>query len=356
LKPNSTGARLAAIEAELSSLRPTSTPAWQKPDWYESNVQLALSRLTKPGDLAFDVGANLGVISARLGQLVGPFGRVVGFEASPRVLPLLHVNLNRSNAFNVMIENVAVADRSGEIVELHFGADHVADSIVHDFGGSPGYPVQTLTLDDYACRIGRMPDVIKMDIEGAEHLAVRGASEILAKARPPLVIEFDGADVEFVKMMKDHGYDRILDLANFEPWEPARSSHLANGMFLHPGNSRGLELFRARKEVVREFKFDVAGDVHLDLGQLEASAYILEFDYTDASRASDDVLKVRLLCEDDHRLISISPASHLSAAYERMPFWFDRNGKGLLEIVHSSLNDQLMVASVRLLRLVFAEA
>lgn len=290
---------------------------------------------------------------ARLGQLVGPYGRVVGFEASPRVLPLLHVNLNRSNAFNVMIENVAVADCTGEIVELHFGADHVADSIVHDFGGSPGYPVQTLALDDYARRIGRMPDVIKMDIEGAEHLAIRGASEILAKARPPLVIEFDGADVEFVKMMKGHGYDHILDLANFEPWKP---SHLANGMFLHPDNSRGFELFRARKEVVREFKFDVTGDVQLDLGQLEASAYILEFDYTDASHVSDVVLEVRLLCEGAHRLISISPASHLSAAYERMPFWFDRKGKGLLQIVHPSQMDQFMVQGVRLLRLVFDDA
>src|SRR5262245_22506431 len=79
-------ARVASLESALAGRIPNTTPEWQEPRWYESSVQIALGKLLRLGDLGFDVGANIGVISAMMGSAVGPYGRVVAFEASPRTI------------------------------------------------------------------------------------------------------------------------------------------------------------------------------------------------------------------------------------------------------------------------------
>lgn len=76
--------RLAAVERAVAGRVPNSTPEWAEPRWYENSVQLVLGKLLRLGDLAFDVGANIGVIAGMMGAAVGPYGHVVAFEASPR--------------------------------------------------------------------------------------------------------------------------------------------------------------------------------------------------------------------------------------------------------------------------------
>ena len=346
---------IARVDTELEQRRPTATPAWQRPDWYESSVQLALNHLTKPGDFAFDVGANIGVISARLGQLVGPFGRVVGFEASPRVLPLLHTNLNRSNAFNVMIENAAVTDGSEAIVHIHYGSDHVADSIMAGDAQEAGHPVRTVTLDDYARRVGRMPDVIKMDIEGAEHIAMMGATEILREGRPPAVVEFSSSNVSFVNWMAEQGYRTVIDLSLMTPFVISEQSHLVNGLFLHSDNPRGHEFLSIEKVQIAEA--DIAGgeDCTVDLGQLQAGSYLLMLDYVEDAQAIDELMEVALFCNQDRRLLSIASVSHLAAAYTHLPFWVDMPGSARLELRCTAAKTKAVANRYCLFRLVFPQ-
>ena len=344
---------IARVDRELGQRRPTATPAWQRPDWYESSVQLALNHLTKPGDFAFDVGANIGVISARLGQLVGPFGRVVGFEASPRVLPLLHTNLNSSNAFNVTIENAAVTDRSGAIVHIHYGSDHVADSIMAGEAEDVGHPVRTISLDDYSRRVGRMPDVIKMDIEGAEHLAMMGAIEILREARPPAVIEFSSSNVAFVNWMAEQGYHTVIDLGLMTPFVISEQSHLVNGLFMHSNNPRGHEFASIEKVKIAEADIVGGKDSTVDLGQLQAGSYMLVLDYVDEAHTINEVMEVALFCNQDRRLLSIASVNHLAAAYTHLPFWVDMPGSGRLELRCTAAETNAVATRYRVFRLVF---
>ncbi|HJT50507.1 MAG TPA: FkbM family methyltransferase [Nitrosospira sp.] len=346
---------IARVDTELGQLRPTATPAWQRPDWYESSVQLALNHLTEPGDFAFDVGANIGVISARLGQLVGPFGRVVGFEASPRVLPLLHTNLNNSNAFNVMIENAAVTERSGATVQIHYGSDHVADSIMAGEAGGAGHPVRTISLDDYARRVGRMPDVIKMDIEGAEHLAMMGAAEILREARPPVVVEFSSSNIAFVNWMAEQGYHTVIDIGLMEPFIISEQSHLVNGLFLHADNPRGHEFTSIKKLQIADEGITGGEDLTIDLAPLEAGSYMLLLDYTQEAQAIDELMEVALFCNQDRRLLSIASVSHLAAAYTHLPFWIDMPGPARLELHCTAARTKAVADRYRLFRLMFPQ-
>jgi FkbM family methyltransferase len=122
----------------------------------------ALSELPIDGKIVLDIGANIGVtaviFAARAKQ-------VHAFEPSPRALRLLRLNAGP----NVTVHPVALSDKAGTV---EFEETGMLD--MSHFG--KGISVPCLTLDE----LGIVPDVIKIDVEGAEHLVLKGATKTLA--------------------------------------------------------------------------------------------------------------------------------------------------------------------------------
>jgi FkbM family methyltransferase len=252
--------RVTALERALAGRLPNSTPEWAEPRWYESPVQLALAKLLRLGDLGFDVGANLGIISAMMGAAVGPYGRVVAFEASPRTLGQLHVNLNNSNAFNVTVVHAAVAETSGEFLPIFYGNDTPADTIMKRDEREPDAVVRSLALDDYVERLGSAPRVVKIDIEGAELLALQGFRRTLAKARPALVIETFSLDLALDELLQSLGYDLCLDVNTFAPFDKRTQTEpfLCNLLYLHKRDDRAKPFRSVGRSALAQY---AAGDL-----------------------------------------------------------------------------------------------
>ena len=105
--------RSAAL-LDLLDVAPGAITAWWDADYVDPSVRTALTLLCDHGDIAFDVGANVGTVSTFLSRRVGPTGRVIAFEASPRVLPSLSRNLTRGFCSNAYMIHAAVCERSNE--------------------------------------------------------------------------------------------------------------------------------------------------------------------------------------------------------------------------------------------------
>jgi FkbM family methyltransferase len=143
---------------------------------YERHMQRLFCERIRPGATIFDVGANVGFFTLLASKLAGDSGRVYAFEPLPRNLDFLERHVRINELANVHVEALAVAATSGE---AHFRIARHASMGGLAEGGD--LRVVTASLDDLIAS-GRVvgPDFIKMDIEGAESDALRGAAKLLA--------------------------------------------------------------------------------------------------------------------------------------------------------------------------------
>ena len=191
---------------------------------YESEVQLAVLHYVKPGMVVYDVGANIGYISLLLAKTVTQTGHVYAFEALPENIARLRANL-AANQFDqrVSVIPAAVVD---EVKQVNFlvgpstGMGKVEGSTGRDgVGYSRSFEVPGLSVDDFVYRQGNpAPQVIKMDIEGGEVMALPGMAEVLSKARPLLLLELHGPQAAEVawNSLRAEGY-RLYRLAGGYP-------------------------------------------------------------------------------------------------------------------------------------------
>ena len=169
---------------------------------FELAVTEALLRLADPGELALDVGGNLGYMASALAAAVGPDGHVVTFEPHPALLPRLNANAAR---WGVRVEPVALADRSG-IGWLMEPAGFERNEGVATLA-EEGIEIHLATLDEL------MPSetvgVMKIDVEGNEEAVLRGAKQMLAERRVrDIVFEQDApAPTPSTELLAEAGYD-----------------------------------------------------------------------------------------------------------------------------------------------------
>lgn len=141
----------------------------------------------RAGDTIIDAGAFVGDTALLFHQMTGGECSIHAFEVLDENLRLLHHNLNANDITDrVDVCALALSNRSGDLVNIKAPPVQGATSI---FGGPDGVPVETITIDDYVDRrnIERV-DLIKMDIEGAERLALAGAVDTIRRCRPRLAI------------------------------------------------------------------------------------------------------------------------------------------------------------------------
>ncbi len=166
---------------------------------YEPELQQAVHDWLPPGAVVYDVGANVGYVSLLLSRAAGDSGQVFAFEPLPANVERLAANLRLNPWARVTCVAAAVVDRPGPV---HFLAH--ASGAMGKAAGSAGridqaYPqefeVPGLTLDEFAYTGSNpLPQVIKMDIEGGEVLALKGMRRLLAEARPLLLLELHGPE------------------------------------------------------------------------------------------------------------------------------------------------------------------
>jgi FkbM family methyltransferase len=146
------------------------------PDWWEMNF---LQRFLRRGDVAADVGANIGAYSMLAASRVGAEGSVVAFEPDPCNIERLRRQIQRNQLSHVHIVEAAVSECVSELF-LKAGKDSLSSVVM-----SPreGIAVDAVSLDSYF--ESRQPPVyIKVDVEGYEEAVVRGASSLMRRNFP----------------------------------------------------------------------------------------------------------------------------------------------------------------------------
>lgn len=154
---------------------------------YERDLQRELWSALQPGAVFFDIGANVGFFSLLARRRVGDAGTVVAFEPLPRNMEMLRRNLALNRA-SVMPIDAAVSNQSG----IGRFEQTESGSMGH-LGTGDGIDVRLVTVDELVCS-GEIPppDIIKMDIEGAESKALAGARQILLRHRPRIFLSTHG--------------------------------------------------------------------------------------------------------------------------------------------------------------------
>ncbi len=133
------------------------------------------------GDVIVDIGAGVGSETAAMSQAVGATGKVFAFEAHPQTYQCLQQFVQMNQFDNVIALNVAVSDRAGTVSIQDELSDHLSNSIVLAGGG---VQVAAMTLDQVMAQHGvAQVAFIKMNIEGAETLAIGGMRETIKKTR-----------------------------------------------------------------------------------------------------------------------------------------------------------------------------
>lgn len=175
---------------------------------YELRIQRVLRRHLRRGETFYDVGANAGFFMLVAARIVGPQGRCVAFDPSPENHASVVEQLGLNRLSNCQAACTAIGARDGTaVLSSEFpGAStaHLGKSAVGELQSE----VTVTTLDAARAQFGE-PDFIKMDIEGAEVDALRGARRVLAETRPNWLIELHGAECQ-------RSVEQILSGAGYE--------------------------------------------------------------------------------------------------------------------------------------------
>lgn len=172
----------------------------------------AVGRLVHDGDNVWDVGANVGLFTFSAALRAGARGSVLAVEADTWNVGLLRRSASHpqrgapvrilpaaaSDRIGVATFNIAVRSRSTNYLDVATGSTQTG-------GVRQAQTVPTVTLD-LLLEHFPPPDVLKIDVEGAEALVLAGAAKVLA-LRPRIVCEVAEENVPVVqRLLQQHGY------------------------------------------------------------------------------------------------------------------------------------------------------
>lgn len=145
---------------------------------FELHVQRAVVERLQRGDVFYDVGANQGFMTLLGARRVGPEGYVYAFEPLPDNVAKIGELMAANDIRNVHVVSAAVTESTGQ-AKLFATHSDKTPSVIRAARGGEGVDVSTVTLDEFAAT-HRPPTVVKIDVEGAEHLVFDGASQLLS--------------------------------------------------------------------------------------------------------------------------------------------------------------------------------
>lgn len=183
-----------------------------KGEYEPVNAQAFIDSI-KPGATIVDIGANIGTFTLLAARAAGDKGQVHAFEPDPENLALLKQNIADNHFSQVSVVPKAVGDQPGSIYLEVEDKDKGGGQITHN---QTGLAVEMITLDAYAAAHQiKQIDVVKIDIEGAELLALKGAKQILSKSKgtvlfmeinPQASAAFGHGAEELIELLESYGF------------------------------------------------------------------------------------------------------------------------------------------------------
>lgn len=162
----------------------------------EADLQV-VRHLVRPADYVIDIGANIGVYSKALSELVGPDGHVYSVEPFPSTYKILSYNIRKLHLENVEPLNIAISDSQTVVTmalpydpsgaETHYRASVVEDHLCRNKRQTA--KVQATTIDSMFLSVSKRISFIKCDVEGHELPCIKGARNFLARSQAAWLIE-----------------------------------------------------------------------------------------------------------------------------------------------------------------------
>lgn len=176
-----------------------------------------VGRLLQPGDVFVDGGANVGLYTLVAADRVGPDGKVIAFEPGRAIRLRLMENVTLNRLAQVEVIPAALSSRAGEASFRVFDIGGAGLNHLGPVDGEAGAleTVALTTLDAAVIPHDRARlALIKLDLEGAEHEALRGAGEILRDRHPDLLLEIEPAHLQrmgssadaVIALLRGYGY------------------------------------------------------------------------------------------------------------------------------------------------------
>ena len=163
---------------------------------YEQETTIFLRNHLKKEQTVWDVGANIGYFSLEFARSVGSEGKVLSFEPHPEIFQVLQRNVKRNKYKNISLFNQACGSEPGQ-TKLFFSTENEGNHKIVENSNSNNFALtEVVSLSSF---LGEYtPSLIKMDIEGAELLALQGlGQENLKKLATDFVIEYHPYEMSF---------------------------------------------------------------------------------------------------------------------------------------------------------------
>jgi FkbM family methyltransferase len=175
----------------------------------ETHLERAIRKYVSAGDTVYDIGAHIGYVSLSLSKRVGPNGRVIAFEPLPRNVDLLRETIEVNGLKNIRLLDCAASDRCGK-TSIRVGDNPAMASMLwhRDNPCAIELVIRTVAVDDLIeARDLGCPRFVKIDVEGAEGLVLKGMRRTIATSQPVLFIECSDAGRETAwNMLREMGY------------------------------------------------------------------------------------------------------------------------------------------------------
>jgi FkbM family methyltransferase len=220
--------------------------------WYHGKnrekIQMDIfKKLIKEGDTVFELGAHIGYISLYFSKLAGQSGKLYVFEPGANNLPYVRENIAHSKIKNIQLVEKAVSDTNGTASFYLENLTGQSNSLVKDYRvtkkiqsksfvelNKNEVQVETIRLDDFVQQNNiRSINFIKIDIEGAEYMAIKGMPEILAYMKPTMMIEVTENHEALFNLLREKSYVFIDEYSNMVE---EKKSFYGNLFCIHSGN------------------------------------------------------------------------------------------------------------------------
>lgn len=172
---------------------------------FEPEIVEVSKQYIKQGSTVLDIGANFGQMSLFFSQFTGDNGRVLSFEADDYVFYILKKNIIANNRKNIIAYNKAVYDKSDKTMFYpvqDFKRFPAYGSYGLDPNATEGRTINTVSIDDL--NIQTPISFMKVDIQGSDIFAMRGAVETIRRNQMPILFEFEE---QFQQEFKTSGND-----------------------------------------------------------------------------------------------------------------------------------------------------
>jgi FkbM family methyltransferase len=192
------------------------TGTWEPESWR------AIAEHLHPGDTFVDIGAHIGYYSLKAAPVVGPGGHVIAVEPNPDTVHRLQANIRASRADGVVsVQPVACSDTEATLELFGAPAHNTGETSLSRRNASQAgqvvasYRVRARPLDDILKESGvARVDAVKIDVEGAEYLVLKGAGETLDRYHPLVIVELVESQLQamgtstaqIVALLHSHGY------------------------------------------------------------------------------------------------------------------------------------------------------